>query len=117
MKQGKELGQAITEAVELKIDGIKYRSKAGIARAMGIQPPSLHSWLHTGRVSGDRLARLVQFFADVTTPQHWGLEDWPDEVYADPDAHVFVDIAVNTTLPITVAQQVLELISKNAIER
>jgi hypothetical protein len=117
MKQGKELGQAIGEAVELKIDGIKYRTKADIARACGVQPPSLHGWVRTGRINGDRLMKVLDIFADVTTPQHWGLEDWPPAVYADPDAHVFVEIAVNTTLPITVAQQVLELISKNAIER
>lgn len=117
MKQGKELGQAITEAVELKIDGINYRSKASIARALGIEPPSLHSWMRTGRISPHKKMAMLDLFSTVTTPQHWGLEDWPDAVYAEPDAHVFVEIAVNTTLPITVAQQVLELIRKNAIER
>jgi len=116
MKQGEELGKAIAEAIELKLDGINYCSKASIARELGIQPPSLHSWLGTGRVSKERLLKLLHFFSDVTPPQHWGLEDWPESVYADPDAHVFVDISVDATLPITVAQEVLELIRKNAIE-
>lgn len=117
MKQGIELGKAIAEALPLVIDGVRFNTKADVARALGIEPPSLHSWMQTGRVSPRKKMALLNLFSTVTTPQHWGLEDWPDAVYADPDAHVFVEIAVNTTLPITVAQQVLELISKNAIER
>jgi hypothetical protein len=117
MKQGKELGQAITEAIPLAIDGVRFNTKADVARALGIEPPSLHNWMRTGRISPHKKMAMLDLFSTVTTPQHWGLEDWPNEVYADPDAHVFVEIAVNTTLPITVAQQVLELISKNAIER
>lgn len=116
MKTGKELGRAIAEAVELKMDGLNYRSKASIAKALGIQPPSLHNWLHTGRVGEERLLKMLHFFSDVTPPQHWGLEDWPNEVHNDPDAHVFIDIKVDVTLPVTIAQQVLELISKNAVE-
>ena len=116
MKQGKELGKAITEALPLVIDGVRFNTKADVARALGIEPPSLHSWMQTGRVSPRKKMALLDLFSTVTPPQHWGLEDWPDEVYADPDAHVFVNISVDAKLPITAAQKVLELISKNAIE-
>ena len=117
MKRGEELGKAIAEAVEMVIDGEEFRTKADVARALGIEPPSLHNWMRTGRVSRDRKDQIIRVFSGVTTPQHWGLEDWPDEVYREPDAHVFVDIAVETRLPVSIAQQVLELINKYAVER
>jgi hypothetical protein len=79
MKQGPDLAKAIFEAVEMKLDGINYRSKASIARVFGIQPPSLYGWMSTGRVSDGNLRHLLKFFADVTTPQHWGLEKWPHD--------------------------------------
>lgn len=116
MKQGEELGKAIAEAMVLIVDGVKYRSIADVARALGIQPPSLHGWMRTGRISMANKVNMLSLFSSVTPPQHWGLEDWPDSVYVDPDAHVFVDISVDAKLPITVAQEVLELIRKNAIE-
>ena len=95
---------------------MKYKTKADVARALGIEPPSLHNWMRTGRISLKKKMVMLSLFSSVTPPQHWGLEDWPESVYADPDAHVFVDISVDATLPITVAQEVLELIRRNAIE-
>ena len=117
MKKGKELGQAIAQAVELKIDGIRYKSKADIARALGVEPPSLHTWFKTGRVSANKTSVMLAFFCDVTTPSHWGLEDWPAFVHLDTDAYVFVDVAFDVRLPVGTAQEVLRLISENAVEK
>ncbi len=116
MKRGEELGKAIAEALELKIDGIKCKSKAEVARALGVQPPSLYGWMARGRISKAKLLQILNFFSDVTTPQHWGLEDWPDAVYVEPDAHLFVSITVEAQLPISIAQQVLQLLHDHAVE-
>lgn len=69
MLTGKELGAAIECAIEKK--GVK---KADVARAFGIKPPSVTSWIKTGRVAKEHLGKLVEYFSDVVEPAHFGME-------------------------------------------
>lgn len=73
-----KLAQLIKKCVENKLALNLAGSKAEIARNFGIQPPSLHSWMSTGRVDRDRIPMLMRYFSDVSRPQDWGLEKWPD---------------------------------------
>ncbi|WP_049790246.1 hypothetical protein [Pusillimonas sp. T7-7] len=72
MLHGKELGQAIEQAINLKIDSGKVKSKSEIARDFGVKPPSIHNWVNTGTIGKERLPRLWDYFADVVGPEHWG---------------------------------------------
>ena len=54
---------------------------------------------------------------DVTTPEHWGLTEWPSSIYKDPDSPVFVDMSINVKLPANIAKQVLDLINDYGIEK
>lgn len=45
MLKGKELGKAIAEAIQLKLDSNKVKSKKEIAEYFGVQPPSIHDWI------------------------------------------------------------------------
>lgn len=68
MYTGKKLGEAIKSAIELK--GVR---KADVARAFSIKPPSVTSWIQTGRVDKAHIDKLVSYFADVVTPEHFGI--------------------------------------------
>ena len=68
MYTGKKLGEAIKSAIELK--GVR---KADVARAFGIKPPSVTSWIQTGRVDKTHIDKLVSYFADVVQPEHFGI--------------------------------------------
>lgn len=70
MFTGEKLGQAIEKAIsEKKV------SKAEVARYFGIKPPSVTGWIKTGRVSKEHIGKLVEFFADVVSPEHFGIEN------------------------------------------
>jgi SOS-response transcriptional repressor LexA len=68
MYTGKKLGEAIKSAIELK--GVR---KADVARAFAIKPPSVTSWIQTGRVDKAHIDKLVSYFADVVQPEHFGI--------------------------------------------
>lgn len=68
MLTGADLGRAIDAARIAK--GL---SRADLARAFGVRPQSVQDWLRRGTVDRDRLIRLLEFFADVVPPSHWGL--------------------------------------------
>lgn len=68
MYTGKQLGEAIKSAIELK--GVR---KADVARAFGIKPPSVTSWIQTGRIDKTHIDKLVSYFADVVRPEHFGI--------------------------------------------
>lgn len=77
MLNGKELGRAIAEAIELKIASGSISSKADVARHFKIKPPSVHGWIDKGAISKSKLPELWRYFSDVVGPEHWGLESWP----------------------------------------
>jgi hypothetical protein len=79
MLNGKELGRAIAEAIELKIASGGAASKAEIARHFEIKPPSIYGWTGRGAISKSKLLELWRYFSDVVGPDHWGLSDWPIE--------------------------------------
>lgn len=79
MKRGKELGQAIRTVIDRKIRAGHIKSRSEIARAIGVQPPSLYGWIQTGRIADDTLFKLIKYLDDVSTPADWGLEDWPEK--------------------------------------
>ncbi|MCO6504206.1 MAG: hypothetical protein J6568_02150 [Snodgrassella sp.] len=68
MFSGKKLGEAIDVAIKLK--GVR---KAEVARAFSIKPPSVTSWIKTGRVNKTHIDKLISYFADVVAPEHFGI--------------------------------------------
>lgn len=73
MLKGKELGEAIKRAIELKIANGSVRSKTEIARHFGIKPPSIHDWMKKGSIGKEKLPELWRYFSDVVGPEHWGM--------------------------------------------
>lgn len=65
---GKELGAALTRAMQLK--GV---SNADVAREFRIKPPSVCDWKKYGRIGKQHIHHLVDYFADVVGPDHWGI--------------------------------------------
>lgn len=77
MLTGKELGDAIAEAIRLK--GV---SKASVARHFGVKPPSISDWIKRGTIDKARLDELFIYFSSVVGPEHWGIarkakQHWP----------------------------------------
>lgn len=70
MLTGKELGEAIADAIEKK--GV---SKAEVARHFGVKPPSVQDWIKFGRISKRHLDGIFEYFSDVAGPEHWGLTE------------------------------------------
>jgi len=68
MLTGKELGQAIAEAIRLK--GV---TKTAVAQHFGVKGPSVYDWINHGRIGKQHLAELVAYFSDVVGPEHWGM--------------------------------------------
>lgn len=68
MLTGKELGQALQQAIAAK--GV---SKAQLARDFGVRGPSVYDWLEHGRIGKKHLHQLVEYFSDVLPTSHWGL--------------------------------------------
>lgn len=73
MLKGKKLGDAIRQAVDLKIASGKAQSQTEIAKHFGIKPPSIHDWFKKGSISKDKLPELWRYFSDVVGMDHWGL--------------------------------------------
>lgn len=78
MLKSKALGDAIKEAINLKIASGAARTKKEIASHFGIQPPSLHDWIKNGTIGKEKLPELWRYFSDVVGPNHWGLSVYPD---------------------------------------
>ena len=79
MLKGQEFGNAIREAIKLKIASGAIRSQAEVARHFGVKPPSVSDWIKKGSIEKGRLHDLWRYFADVAGPDHWGLTaaEWP----------------------------------------
>lgn len=77
MHSGIRLGEAIREAIELKIASGAVASKADIARHFGIKAPSIHDWINRGSIAKEKLPELWRYFSDVVGMEHWGLSDIP----------------------------------------
>lgn len=69
MLKGKELGEAIAQAIVRK--GV---TKKAFADAMGVKPASVQDWIKYGRLSKDRINNLVGYFSDVVEPSYWGFD-------------------------------------------
>lgn len=85
MLTGKALGQAIRQAIELKLASGAARTKVEIAKHFGVQPPSLHDWINSGTISKDKLPALWAYFADVVGPEHWGMDHIPARAQVPPE--------------------------------
>lgn len=68
MLTGPELGAAI-EAARIA----KGVSKKKIADDFLVKPPSIQGWVKTGRIDKSKLMDVINYFADVVGPEHWGL--------------------------------------------
>lgn len=73
MIKGKPLGAAIERAIQLKIDAGLARSRAAVARELGVEPNVVYGWIRTGSISKERLPDLWLYFGDVVGPDHWGI--------------------------------------------
>lgn len=81
MLTGKELGNAIAEAIRLK--GV---SKAAVARHFNIKPPSISDWINRGTIDKSKLDELFLYFSDVVSREHWGLSPLHPEPQRGPFA-------------------------------
>ena len=73
MLHGKELGHAIAQAIQLKIDSGKIKSKADVARAFNVTSQAIRGWVTTGSIAKEKIPTLWNYFDDVVGPEHWGL--------------------------------------------
>lgn len=73
MLHGKQLGLAIDQAIQLKIDSGKVKSKAEVARAFQVTAQAIQGWIKTGSIAKEKIPLLWQYFSDVVGPEHWGL--------------------------------------------
>lgn len=73
MLYGKQLGLAIEQAIKLKIDSGKIKSKAEVARAFQVSAQAIQGWIKTGAIAKEKIPLLWQYFSDVVGPEHWGL--------------------------------------------
>lgn len=73
MLYGKQLGLAIEQAIKLKIDSGKVKSKAEVARAFQVSAQAIQGWIKTGAIAKEKIPLLWQYFSDVVGPEHWGL--------------------------------------------
>lgn len=69
MLSGPDLGAALTAAMKKKGVG-----PTAVAEAFGVKPPSVTAWQQTGRIHKKHITLLLNYFADVVGPDHWGLE-------------------------------------------
>lgn len=84
MLSGKELGLAIEQAINKKLSLGTVSTKAEIARHFNIKPPSIHDWIKKGSISKDKLPELWKYFSDVVGPEHWGLDEFPNQEAIKP---------------------------------
>jgi hypothetical protein len=73
--QGKELAGAIRAAIDKKRERpatAKYGPTA-LGKALGMAQPSASELITTGRLAKSKIWMLVDEFADVVGPDHWGL--------------------------------------------
>ena len=68
MLEGKELGRALSIAMDIKGVG-----PTELAAVFGVKPPSVSDWKARGCISKRHLPGVIQFFSDVVTPEHWGM--------------------------------------------
>lgn len=68
MLTGPELGAAI-EAARIA----KGVSKKKLADDFLVKPPSIQGWVKNGRIDKSKLMDVINYFADVVGPEHWGL--------------------------------------------
>lgn len=82
MLNGKPLGNAIKEAIELKLKLGKIRFKKDVSNHFGIKQPSMADWIKKGSIGKDKLPELWRYFSDVVGPEHWGMSlgEWPQEL-------------------------------------
>lgn len=82
MLNGKELGEAIKKAIDLKIKAKKIRFRKEVSDHFGIKQPSMADWVKKGTIDKRRLPELWRYFADVAGPEHWGMSvgEWPNEL-------------------------------------
>lgn len=82
MLTGKELGDALKVAIEKK-----RVTKKAVADHFGVKPPSVQDWIKFGRIGKQHLNELVDFFADVVPPEHWGMRGI-DVVFTDGEGRL-----------------------------
>lgn len=79
MLKGKDFGDAIRKAIQLKLDSGAITTKAEVARHFGIKPPSIADWIKKGSVAKEKLPEMWRYFSDVAGLDHWGMSqsEWP----------------------------------------
>ena len=92
MLTGRELGDAITAAIKLKLASGAVASKKEIAEHFGVKPPSIHDWMKKGSIGKEKLPELFEYFSDVVGPEHWGINKdsylWTQKKHNDEDGSI-----------------------------
>lgn len=70
MLSGKDLGNAIETAIRKK--GIK---KMDLAQDLGVQQASVTGWVKNGRISKENFNKILDYFSDVVSPEHFGVDN------------------------------------------
>lgn len=118
MLTGKELGDAINQAIKLKIASGAVSSKKEIAQHFGIEPPSIHDWIKKGSISKDKLPELWDYFSDVVGKEHWGISKTPI-IFSekDNDSDELLHYDKNDKDLIEILNQVIKLSGKSLGQR
>jgi len=81
MLTGAELGKALEKAMTLK----QVRQPA-VAKEFGVKQPSVSEWIKFGRIGKRHIPHLVEWFAEVVGPEHWGLPpEWGQRPLAEAE--------------------------------
>ena len=96
MLNGKELGQAIAQAIKLKKASGAISREVEVARHFGVKQPSLADWKKRGTISKEKLPELWRYFADVVGPEHWGMKG--SQTSLDAEAPTTVDVHASKML-------------------
>lgn len=75
MLTGKELGDAISEAIRLKKESGAISGTRDVAAHFGIKTPSIYDWMKKGSIGKEKLQKLFDYFSDVVGPDHWGISN------------------------------------------
>jgi len=84
MLTGKQLGQAIAQAIALKKASGAIKREADVAAHFGVRQPSLADWKKRGTISKEKLPELWRYFSDVVGPEHWGLTEFSARLEPSP---------------------------------
>lgn len=71
MKNGAELARLIEYGISKFIESGHAKSKAEIARTLGVSPPSISDWEREGKISREHFFSLAHLLRNTISPDQW----------------------------------------------